>query len=376
MILGIKEDFSSNITLDTQLKAVPDSGLYLNSGVHPSITVENLLEFLPKLDFTIAAWDSGTSYTVYSTSHNKSDLVTHNSVVYQSIQAGTNKEPGVETEYWLATNEESLKLKAFIEKVKDKVYADLNLTKRIVENQYLYHNGSQTHTLSNDYAAWVIEPRGSDYVSFRINEIALQKSGTTPVNVYIINQDELINTITVTPDNGRLTFEDKTQVLSGKGKHLIAIDSTEVITDYASVDPLKFEGFVAYTATGTGEAPESATYSYSTSGIGLGLNLTAYFDGAKYIDNNLSEFGNFIRATFELMAFQMFQANPHNVSNRAQRIRMSDEFLLGELKNMQMDSVISRYYRELKKAKSRIEKSSDTQLTDNNDGLTISVGSI
>lgn len=300
----------------------------------------------------------------------------HDSKIWQSIQSGTNQTPSDASTYWLETNIESLRLKSFIGKVKDKVYSDLNLVKRIVNNQYLYNEGSQTHTLPNDYAGWVFEPKGSDYVSFKVNEVALQKSGVTPVNMYVINQGNLIDTISITPDNGRLTFEDIDLTLSGKGKFILAIDSTDVISDNSYVDPLKYDGFVVYTTNGTGDAPETATYVDSQIGNGLGFNISAYFDGAKYIDNNLSLFGSFIRSVFELMTFQKFLHNSNNVSNRAQRIQMNDELLLAELKRSDIDSVISRYNKNLRKAKSRIEKSFDTQLIDEEDELTITRTSV
>ena len=85
MILGIAEDFSSSITLDTDLTSIPTSGMYLNSGVHPSITLDNLLHFLPRYDLTPTAWNNGTTYTVFDTSRNRTDLVTHSDVIYESI---------------------------------------------------------------------------------------------------------------------------------------------------------------------------------------------------------------------------------------------------------------------------------------------------
>lgn len=377
MILGIKEDFSSNVTLDSKLKSIPDSGIYLNSGVHPSITVENLLAFLPNITFTISAWDSGTTYGVFSETSNKTDLVSLNNKIYESIKAGSNQNPeAADSEYWLETNMESLKIKSLIDKVKEKVYSDLSLKKRLVSNEYLYHEGSQTHTLTDDYAAWIFEPRGSDYVSIVLNEISLQKSGTTPVSVYVVNQDKLVTTLTVTPDEGRIKFQDINYTLSGKGRHIIAIDSTEVISDNATIDPLVYDGFVAYTGVGVGTSPEGATYTNSTIGNGLGFNVTAYFDGAKYISNNLDYFGEFVRAVFELITFQMFLHNSNNTSSRTQRRVMDEELLLAELKNTQMDSVISRYYRQLKKAKARLDKAYDTQLFDEDDEITITLSSI
>lgn len=376
MELGIREDFTvKDITLDSQLTALPSTGLYLNSGVHPSITLDNLLSFLPKFDLTLSAWDNGTTYGVFTESKSKSDIVTYNSVIYQSIKAGIGNQPDEEPTYWIETNKESLRLKAFIESVKDRVYSDLNLNRRLVNNEYLYEVSTQSHTLPNDYAGWVLEPKGSDYVYFVINEIALQKAGTTPVDVYIVNQGELVTTLSVTPNDGKLTFTDVGYTLSGKGKHIIAIDSTVVLSDQGYIDPLKYDGFTVGTVVGIGDTPEDATYTLSNYGNGLGFNFSAYFDGARYMDNNYQLFGSFIRSVFEFMVFQMFLHNPNAVANYQQRIGMSNEILLGELKNTDMDSVISRYYRELKKAQKIIEKTNDTGF-ETNDTFTIKLGSI
>ena len=192
MILGIAEDFSSNVVLDSELLSVPTSGMYLNSGVHPSITLDNLLHFLSNLDITPEAWAIGTTYGIYSDSRKRSDLVIYDSKIYQSIKAGVGQNPATETTYWLETNLESLRLKNLIQNVLDKVYLDLKLTKRIINNANLYEVGKTTITLPNDYAAWIFEPKGSDYTSIRINEVSFQKKSTTPVSLYVINQGILI----------------------------------------------------------------------------------------------------------------------------------------------------------------------------------------
>ena len=375
MILGISEDFSSEVVLDEQLKSIPSSGLFLNSGVHPSITVENLLNFLPKQNFTFTAWNGGTAYGVFLDTRKRTDIVSHNGLIYQSIQAGTNQNPTTETDYWVETNLESLKLKLFIEQVKDKVYSDLALTKRLVNNQYIYEDGDTSKTLPNDYAAWVLEPKGSDYVSFRINQIAIQANGVTPIDVYVLNQDQLQETVSIAPSDSELVFRNVDINLTGKGSFKLAIDSQDVYTGNATINPLKFNGFVAYTANGTGNAPETATYTYNTFGNGIGINLSAYMDGTQYIDNNIVDLANYVRATFTLMVFELFLHNSNNRTNRSQRIQMNDDILIAELRNMQADTVVRKYHREKKRAISVMERTFDTELNDH-DGIEISISSV
>jgi len=362
MILGIAEDFSSEITLDTDLKDIPSSGMYLNSGVHPSITLENLLHFLPNLDIIPSDWVVDTNYGVYNTTRNRKDLVTHNSKIYQSILLGVGKNPTSEPTYWLETNLESLRLKNFVQKVKDRVYSDLRLTKRLVNNQKLYEVGKNTVQLPNDYSAWVFEPKGSDYTSIRINQISFQKKSTTPVNLYVINQGVLIDTLIITPSNGIVEFKTLDYVFKGEGKWIFAIDSTTVETNNYSIDPLRYNGFVAYTANGTGLSPQNAEYSYNTTGNGLGFNITAFLDSTTYIDNTFSEFANYIRATFEYMVFQMFLHNPNNRNNVQQRIQMNNDILIAEVKNDKADTIVRRYNEERKETIKLMKRSFDVQL--------------
>ena len=376
MVLGISEDYTLDIDFDSELTNIPSSGLYINSGVHPSITNENLLEFLPKTAISLLEWSATKTYTVFTETRNKKDIVTSGGKIYQSIKSGINQNPTTaDSTYWLETNMESLRLKNFIEKVKDRVHTDLSLNKRLINNQYLYDNGDVATTLLNDYAGWVIEPRGSDYVSFRINQVSIQKSGTTPVNLYIINQNTLVKTITIAPNNGELNFVNTDIVLSGKGVFKLVIDSTDVFVGNKNIDPKRFDGFVAYTTNGTGDAPETSKYTYSTYGNGIGLNITAYLDSKVYVDNNLSNFASFVRATFEYMAFQMFMHNSHNASNRATRIQMADNILMAELKETKADTVVARYLNEKRMAIKMLEKTFDTQLKSQG-GLTVETGSL
>lgn len=374
MVLGIAEDFTSNVSLDKELTSLPSSGIYLNSGVHTSITVENILNFLPKTKFSFVEWDSETEYEVFSDSRNRKDVVSSDNKIYQCIKQNTGIAVSDE-EYWLETNIESLRIKIFLQKVEDKINNDLNLDKKLVNNQYLYENGDVLTDLPNDYSGWVIQPKGSDYISFKINEISLQKEGTTPVNLYVINQKTLIDTITVTPNNGEINFQPLDLTLKGKGEFKLVIDSTEVYTSNSSVDPYRYDAFTARMVNGRGDSPETSTYTYSTLGMGLGLNLSAYLDASTFVENNLDLFASYLRATFELMVFEMFLSNSHNRSNDVQRIQLDREYLGFQTTNMQGESSIKRYVREKKKVLEAMDRVFDTQLSDQPKKLTVKISS-
>ena len=230
MRYGFTEDFSSQVVLDAELTALPDSGLYLNSGVHPSITINNLLSFLSFEEFEFPTWHTDTTYGKYTDTRKRTDIVKHTGKLYQSLVANNQgNNPDSSPEEWLETNLESLKIKNFILKVEDRVFSDLRLTKRLINNQYIYNvSGRSEVLLPNDYCAWVFEPKGSDYVTITINQISIQKSGTTPLNLYVINQGVLIDTLEITPSDGIVDFKALNYSFKGKGKWIFAIDSTEV----------------------------------------------------------------------------------------------------------------------------------------------------
>jgi len=364
MVLGISEDFTTDVQLDTELNAAASSGLNLNSGVHPSVTVSNLLEFLPNSAFvTIADWSDTKTYSDYNISHKRTDLVSKNGVIYQSLQNDNlNNDPETEDAFWLQTNIESLVLKSFVSRVQDKVYADLSLVKRLVNNQYIYEVGRYDYMLPNQFCAYVFEPKGSDYVKFTINQIAFQALTTDPVNLYVVNENVLVDTLILTPNNGVFEFKDINYTFSGPGKWFFIVDSQMVKSNQGVLDPLKYDGFVCYTASGIGSVPNDCTWSFDTTGNGLGFNISVCLDSEVYIDNNVSNFGSFIRATFELMSLQMFLHNSNNRSNRNERMQMDRELLTAETKSLEMNTVAKRYNDELKRAKRVIEKTFDTQL--------------
>lgn len=378
MILTIAEDFTNTVALDTELTSLPSGGMYLNSGVHPSITVTNLLEFLPNETITFGAFVGGTTYGKYTDSRKVTDIVTDGGIIYQSLTAAnTGNTPASSPTNWLVTNIESLRIKSFVLRSQDNAKAKINLTQRLVDNQYLYNivevNEQPVATiLPNDFAAWVFEPKGSDYVSFRINQMAFQATTDTPQNLYVINQGQLITTLTLNPNaEGRLVFEDINYVFSGKGKFIFAVDSQNVLTNGSAVDPLNFDGFVAYTASGIGTPAEDSIFSYGVSNNGLSFNISSFFDGSIYLDNNLDYFANYLQSAWELDVLNMFLHNSHNKSNKDQRIQLDKNLLAAETKELNAATVIRRFEKERKEAIKLLQKTYDREINDNDFKISI-----
>ncbi|MBL4705936.1 MAG: hypothetical protein JKY54_15525, partial [Flavobacteriales bacterium] len=168
LILGISNDLSSSVSLDADLLAIPDSGMYLNYAVHPSITLDNLLKFLPRLDVTFSAYVAGTTYGKYTDTLQGGDIVEDGGLIYQSIAKGNvGNTPASSPTKWLLTNIDSLRIRNFALSSQSKAIGKLNLNRRLLDSQYLYNVADLTENptttmLSNDYAAWVFEAKGSD----------------------------------------------------------------------------------------------------------------------------------------------------------------------------------------------------------------------
>lgn len=374
MVLGFSEDFTSDVVLDSSLTN-PTSGFYINSGVSSAINIKNLLDFLPFEDVVISDWVLADTYAIYESTRNKKDLVIYNDIIYQSIQSGDGNQPDSSPLFWLATNYESLKLKNFLQRVQDRVYSNLNLTNKLVNNQFLYELGDNEYDLPNDYAAWVFEPKGSDYVSLRINQVCFQALTTDPVNLYVINQGILLDTLVITPKNGLLEFEDLNYEFKGVGELILAVDSTQVLKGEGYIDSFLYDGMTVSTKIGIGTTPEGSDYSYSNSGNGLGFNISVILDASKYISNNSNELAQLIRATFEYMSYELFLQNSNSRGNRTEMVLSTDE-LKFELKDLNFDTVVRRYRKEVDKMQKAVDKTYDTQLYSDNSGFEIQVSSV
>ena len=378
MKVGLVSDFTSSVVLDDQLMSASSSGVVLNSGVHSLITIKNLLSELPKFDYTLSNYDSLKEYSSFLESRLVGDLVEENGVIYQSIKSPNTGNALTDDEFWLQTNKDSIRLKIMINRVKDRVYNELGLVEKLVSNHYLYSEGDHTNDLEGDYSAWVFQAKGSEYLDFRINEIAVQANTTGNVNVYVVHQKELIQTLSVPVDNGKLLFNEVNYSFSGKGEFTFAIDSQSVNASYDYVDPYNYEGFTAYPATGTGATPDSSEYVSSASHNGMGFNITALFDPKKYIDNNSNEFARFVRQAFEYEFFEMVLHNTGNRRSGTERMIMEPQFIKAQLSVTEGNTVAKRYKDAIKEAQRQLAKAYDIQLSkeQGDDFIDVQIGSV
>ena len=368
MNLTFAEDFSSSSELDSELMGTPDSGMYWNRGVHPILTIDNLLTFLPNVDFTFTAWSNASTYGVFKTSRKKSDVVSHENKTYLSLiasNADDPKTPGIDTTYWLETNVNSLRVRSFIWSVEDNFISALSLNRKLEENQFIYNVGTEIQTLNNDFSAWAFESKGSDYLKIRINQMSLQANTTDSVSVYVLNQGILQTTLTLNPNNGLLDFEDVGYIISGKGRFIFAFESQEVLSNNAFNDPLKYDSFVCYPLTGTGSTAQTAVYTECSNSNGLNFNVSTYLDSSLYLTNNKIDFSKFMQAQFELDYIRMLSHNSNSRSSTEQKIISGDRaqnLLATESLNLDLNTVARKYMHEKKVATASINKTFDRYL--------------
>ena len=136
MNLTFVDDYSSDTVLDAQLLGIPESGMYFNRGVHPLVTIENIVQFMSLDTITFSAYSAGTTYGDFMSTRLKTDIVTYGGSTYQSIAgSNTGNTPGSSPTYWLETNDVSVKIKAEIFNAEDSLNQALSLNRRLVENQ-------------------------------------------------------------------------------------------------------------------------------------------------------------------------------------------------------------------------------------------------
>lgn len=363
MVLTFANDLTCSTELDSQLMGTPDSGLYWNRGVHPVITIGNILDMLPLVNFTFTTYSALTTYGSFETTRKLSNVVTEGSNIYLSLVANNlNHLPSTSPTYWQLTNIDSLRLRVFLWNVEDNFTSELSLNRKLIENQYIYNVGETLRTLPENYAGWCFEPKGSDYVKIRINQIALQANTATPQNLYVINQGQLITTLTLNPNNGILSFEEVGYTITGKGRFFFVIDSQEVKTENAFNDPLKYNGFVCYPISGIGATPQAADYSESSLGNGLNFNVSCYLDSTTYLTNNKIDFAKFLQCQFEYDFIRMVNNNVNNRSHGEQRGLTSErnlQLLATEALNIDMNTVARKYNEHKKQAINAINKTFD-----------------
>jgi hypothetical protein len=359
MNLTFVDDYSSDVVLDTQLTGVSDSGVYFNRGVHPYITIDNIIQYLPARTITLSAYNALTTYGDYMITRQRSDIVTSGGLTYQSIASGNKGNTPVSSPTkWVVTNENSIKIKTEIFNAEDSLIQALSLNRKLVENQYIYDVGKTEVTLQGDFSGWAFEPKGSDHVKIRINQMSLQAMTVSDVNVYVVNQGVLLQTLVLHPNNGLLEFEDVVCTLSGKGVFYLVFPSQEVLSNNAYNDPLRYTGFICYPVQGIGSTAASSVYKDSVCS-GLNFNVSVYTDTTTYVLNNMVDFAKALQSQFELNMLKMFHSNPHIQITRNSQNMMDNGLLYNEIMGIEGETVVKKYKKDIKEALEAVNKTYD-----------------
>lgn len=376
MNLTFVDDYSSEIVLDTELTGTPLSGMYFNRGVHPLITLDNIINHLSLKTIIFSAYAAGTTYNNFMTTRLKSDIVTSAGKTYQSIaDANIGNTPSSSPTKWVETNLESTKIKTEIFKSEDALISDLNLTRKLVENQSIYNIGESAVTLGGNFSGWAFKV-DSDYVKLRINKMALQTSAT-PINIFIINQGVLLQTISLVASSV-LSFKDVGYTFPGKGIFYAVFASQTVKASSESVDPYKYRNFTCYPVQGIGATAAGSEYKISSCN-GLNFNVTVYADSTEYIRDNMIDFSKALQARFELDMLGLFYNNPNIVVNGNTRNIEKTSVFLGNLYNEIMgiegETVRKKYKRTVQEALESISLTFD-KMTKINTEFKIKLGTI
>lgn len=353
MNLTFVDDYSSDVVLDSELTGTPSSGMYFNRGVHPLVTIDNIINHLSDKDITFSAYAAGTTYGNFMSTRKKSDIVTSGGKIYQSIaSANIGNTPSSSPTKWVETNPQSIKIKTEVFKSEDGLLHDLNLMRKMVENQFIYNIGETSVTLGGNFSGWAFKV-DSDYMKIRINKIALQANTTSPVNIYIINQGILLHTVAITPANGILSFVDVNYDLSGKGVFYVVFPSQSVKASSESVDAQKYRNFTCYPVQGVGSTAAASEYKQSSCN-GLNFNVTVFVDSSEYVKDNLIDFSKALQSRFELDMLNVFYNNPNiQINNNTRNVAKTQQFfanLYNEIMGVEGETVRRKYTREIKEA--------------------------
>lgn len=357
-ILTFYKDYSNSIELDSLLMGVPDSDAFWNTGTSPIVTIKNILTYLPVEDIVADAYAAGTTYAI-------GDICTSNAIMYESI-LGSNigNTPASSPTYWVVTNSDSQKIKVFLNQVKTNAKTALKLDRKLIENQYIYHIAKSDVTPNADYIGWGFEHKNSDYVSIRINKLAFQANTDQEITFSLVNNGAVVNTIAITPDNGRFVFSDVNLTMSGFGVFYLVTDAISIKTNGEVNDPLKYRGLVCYPVEAVGGTIATADYQKSMSGNGMGFNVSAYVDTSSFIVANEIDFVEVYKWQLAYDLVQLMLFNPQTNSSREERnmTEFNRDLMIMEAKDNKLNTITTNYNKALKQAKEAIAKSLDNVL--------------
>lgn len=176
-LIGWAQNYDTSELKISDALTVSESGLYFQQ-VHPLLTLQNLACIAP--DFKNMAFEEYNAEKSYS----KGNVVKYDEKLYKALQKALNKQPDIESEYWVETNPFSdwleSKTKASIQKAiarycNEKIAQGTHKT--LCENRTLFDGaGRLVDTVKNrkNLVGLEIVPIRAKGVTTKINKIGLQ----------------------------------------------------------------------------------------------------------------------------------------------------------------------------------------------------------
>lgn len=189
-LIGWEQNYDTSDLKISDALTVSESGLYFQQ-IHPLLTLQNMSCIAP--DFKNMTFEEYNTEKSYS----KGNVVKYDEKLYKALQKALNKQPDIESEYWVETNPFSewleSKTKASIQKAiarycNEKTVEGTN--KPLCESRTLFDGtGRLVDTVKNkkNLVGFEIIPVRAKGVTTKINKICLQFTKAGEYTLYLMH---------------------------------------------------------------------------------------------------------------------------------------------------------------------------------------------
>lgn len=189
-LIGWEQNYDTSDLKISDALTVSESGLYFQQ-IHPLLTLQNMACIAP--DFKNMTFEEYNTEKSYS----KGNVVEYDEKLYKALQKALNKQPDIESEYWVETNPFSewleSKTKASIQKAiarycNEKTVEGTN--KLLCESRTLFDGtGRLVDTVKNkkNLVGFEIIPVRAKGVTTKINKICLQFTKAGEYTLYLMH---------------------------------------------------------------------------------------------------------------------------------------------------------------------------------------------
>ena len=189
-LIGWEQNYDTSDLKISDALTVSESGLYFQQ-IHPLLTLQNMACIAP--DFKNMTFEEYNTEKSYS----KGNVVKYDEKLYKALQKALNKQPDIESEYWVETNPFSewleSKTKASIQKAIDRYCNEKTVegtNKLLCESRTLFDGtGRLVDTVKNkkNLVGFEIVPVRAKGVTTKINKICLQFTKAGEYTLYLMH---------------------------------------------------------------------------------------------------------------------------------------------------------------------------------------------